>query len=111
MFNNISAKADKYIVFILIFILSNILAYPAFSSVCRNYNGQNICILNINRSAKNYWEYRASITVDGQKKPLEVYNCRQRFKVQPNGTVVPFEHQDPGDLICRFFKNTSYERN
>ncbi|MCC5635804.1 hypothetical protein LC593_08035 [Nostoc sp. CHAB 5844] len=94
----------RYFALILLLIVSNFLILPAYASVCRNYNGRQICILSINRSAKNYWEYRAIISVDGKKRPLEVYNCRQKVRIQPDGTVSPFDHKDPGQLICSFFK-------
>ncbi|MDF5735415.1 MAG: hypothetical protein PUQ00_06945 [Nostoc sp. S13] len=98
----------KYIIFMLLLILLFSGVHPAFASVCRNYNiydglRHRICILSINRSAKNYWEYRAAVSVDGVKRPVEVYNCRQRVKVKQNGTVLPFQQKDPGEMICSFF--------
>lgn len=96
----------KYIIFLLLLILSFLVALPAFASVCRNFNGHQICILSINRSAKNYWEYRASVSVDGVKMPIEVYNCRQRVKIQQNGTVLPFEQKSAGEMICSFFNSS-----
>ncbi|MHC5938705.1 hypothetical protein [Nostoc sp.] len=91
---------------LLILLLS--IVDPAFASVCRNYDGlrHQICILSINRSAKNYWEYRAAVSVDGVKRPVEVYNCRQRAKVQEDGTVLPFQQKDPGEMICSFFNSS-----
>ncbi|MEH2027585.1 MAG: hypothetical protein V7K62_29185 [Nostoc sp.] len=72
----------------LLFILPFCVVNPAFASVCRNYDDYNglrlhhqICILSISRSAKNYWEYRATVSVDGVKRPTEVYNCREGVKV------------------------------
>uniref|UniRef100_UPI0030D77BE3 hypothetical protein n=1 Tax=Calothrix sp. NIES-2098 TaxID=1954171 RepID=UPI0030D77BE3 len=89
---------------LLLLILNFSVALPAAASVCRNYNGHHVCILSIQRSAKNYWEYKASFSVDDVKTPIEVYNCRSRVKIQKNGTVVPFGDKDPGELICNFFK-------
>ncbi|YAG16244.1 Ig-like domain-containing protein [Nostoc sp. DSM 114161] len=96
----------KYIIFVLLLILSFLVAFPAFASVCRNYSGHRICILSINRSAKNYWEYRASVSVDGVKTPIQVYNCRQRVKIQQNGSVLPFEQKSAGEMICSFFNSS-----
>jgi hypothetical protein len=79
---------------------------PAFASVCRNYNSHQICILSISRSAKNYWEYKATVSVDGVKRPSQVYNCRERVKVQQGGTILPFEQKDPGEMICSFFNSS-----
>jgi hypothetical protein len=58
--------------------LSFSIALPAYASFCHNDNGHQICIIDIKRSAKNYWEYRIVLGVDGVKRPVEVYNCRDR---------------------------------
>lgn len=100
-------KLYKFIALILLLILSNTVALPAIAAVCRNYHGQRICIVSINRSAKNYWEYRATVTVDGVKRPQEVYNCHQKLRVQQDGTIVLFKSKDPGELICSFFRNNA----
>lgn len=100
-----------YIIYVLLLILPFSVVNPAFASVCRNYDvydglHQKICILSISRSAKNYWEYRATVSVDGVKRPTEVFNCRERVKVQQDGTVLPFEQKDPGDIVCSFFNSS-----
>lgn len=97
-------SAIRSVTFLLLLILSLLVALPAAASVCRNYNGHRICILSIQRSAKNYWEYRASVSVDDIKTPIEVYNCRSQVKIQQDGTIVPFGYKDPGDMVCSFFK-------
>ncbi|WP_335097265.1 hypothetical protein [Nostoc sp.] len=94
---------------LLILLFSGV--HPAFASVCRNYDvydglRHQICILSINRSAKNYWEYRAAVSVDGVKRPVQVYNCRERVKVQHDGTVLPFQQKNPGEMICSFFNSS-----
>jgi hypothetical protein len=97
---------------LMLFLILNLSAtYPAFASVCRNYDVDDrlhhqICIISINRSAKKYWEYRAAVSVNGVKRPTEVYNCRERVKVQNNGTILPFEQKDPGEMICSFFNSS-----
>ena len=91
----------KYIIlsiFLLIFFLA--VASPVAASFCRNYNGNKICILSIKRSAKNYWEYRAEVSINGVRKPLEIYNCRTQLKTQKNGNIVKFTSNGPGKLIC-----------
>ncbi len=85
-------------------MLSLAVALPAQASFCRNSNDHLICILSIKRSAKNYWEYRAAVSVDGVKRPIEVYNCRERVRVRQDGAVVPFEPNSPGELICNLIK-------
>lgn len=93
----------KCICFFLLLISFFWLALPAEASVCRNYEGREICIVDIKRSAKNYWEYRVILSVDGEKKPLEVYNCRDRTTVKKDRTMLAFGENNPGEIVCRFF--------
>ncbi|NEO34127.1 MAG: hypothetical protein F6K36_27725 [Symploca sp. SIO3C6] len=105
---------SKYTAFLMLLILSISIAFPASASVCRNYNGHQICILSIKRSAKNYWEYRAAVSVDGVAQATKVYDCRQqqnlsslsanRVKTQKGGTSVPLGDSESGKMICNFFK-------
>lgn len=109
----------KFIALLLFLTLSfacggqGAIAFPAFPSLCRNVSNHLICIKSINRSAKNYWEYRAVVSIDGVDRPIEVYNCRDRplsgtegdrVKIRHDGTVVPFEQQGAAELICSFFQ-------
>ncbi|MEW6493576.1 MAG: hypothetical protein AB1589_13875 [Cyanobacteriota bacterium] len=94
----------KFIALLLGLALSFAIASPAEASFCRNSDHHSICILSIKRSAKNYWEYRASVRVDGVERPIEVYNCRDRIRIRQDGTVVPFESDGSGELICKFFQ-------
>ncbi|WP_232317126.1 hypothetical protein [Anabaena sp. CA = ATCC 33047] len=91
-------------VILLIFVFSVSWTSPAWAMMCRNYEGHEICILSIKRSAKKYWEYQASVSVDGVKTPVEIYNCRGRFKLQKDGKVIQFTQNSPGEVICSFFK-------
>lgn len=77
---------------------------PAEAAFCRSVNEQQICIVNIKRSAKYYWEYRVVVSVDGMEKPLELYNCRDRVRLQQDGTRLPFQPNGLGELVCHFFK-------
>ena len=92
----------KYIALLLIIpFLWFAVALPAEAfTYCRNLNDRAICILRIQRSAKNYWEYRAVVSIDGVKKPMEVYNCRDRVRIREDGTVVSFRSRGIGELIC-----------
>jgi hypothetical protein len=94
----------KFIALLLCLTLSFAVALPAEASFCRNSSDRVICITYIKRSAKNYWEYRATVSVDGVERPIEVYNCRDRIRVRQDGIVVPFESNGPGELICSFFQ-------
>lgn len=88
------------IILLLAFALLLLRVLPAEAAFCRTTAEHRICILEIKRSAKNYWEYRAAISIDGQTRPIEVYNCRERVRVLANG-VVPFVANGAGELICR----------
>ncbi|MBD2663868.1 hypothetical protein B6N60_05147 [Richelia sinica FACHB-800] len=94
----------KYLIILGLFLFSLFVNAPAFALVCRHYQGHEICILNIKRSAKKYWEYRASVSIDGVKTPMEVYNCRAKFKLNQDGTVSQFIPHSPGEMICSYFK-------
>jgi len=94
----------KFITLLLLLTFSLAIAPPAEASFCRNSNDHSICVLSIKRSAKNYWEYRVVISIDGKKQPLEVYNCRKRIKINRQGDIIPFQTNSPGEIICSFFK-------
>jgi hypothetical protein len=95
----------KIIALILGFALSLSIAFsislPAAAAFCRTSGERTICILEIKRSAKNHWEYRAAVKVNGEERPIEVYNCRDRVRIQQDGTAIPFQSNGAGDLICR----------
>lgn len=77
------------------------LASPAWAETCRMYRDREICILSIKRSAKYYWEYRAEVRVDGEKRPLQKYDCRRHVRIRRDGTTVPFEKHGAGEYICK----------
>ena len=81
-----------------------ILTSPASAVFCRTVEDHTLCILEIQRSAKNHWEYRAIVRIDGQTQPKQVYDCQDRVRIQPNGEILAFQRLDGGDLICSFFR-------
>lgn len=90
---------------LLLMVLSFLIAPPAkATSFCRNYRDRTICILSIKRSAKYYWQYLATVSIDGVNRDQEVYNCRDRLRIEKNGNVETFEPRGAGELICRFFE-------
>jgi hypothetical protein len=98
-------KKIRAIVVLSLLALSLTVALPAqAASFCRNYNDRVICILSIKRSAKYHWQYLATVSIDGIARPMEVYNCRDRSRIQRDGTVLSFEPYGAGELICNFFK-------
>ncbi len=67
---------------------------------CRWAGDREVCILRIERSAKNYREYRAQVRIDGKKRPLAVYDCRRRQRRSRDGTRRPFEPDGAGEVVC-----------
>lgn len=79
------------------------LIFPVEAATCRTLDGHQICIIQIKRSAKNYWEYRAIVSIDGKKRPREVYNCRDKYTVEYDLAIIPFKKNGTGELICSLF--------
>ena len=90
----------KFLAVLLILIGSLTVAFPAEAAFCRTLNDHAICILQIKRSAKYHWEYRASVSIDGVARPVEIYNCRDRLWTRKDGRELRFEPNGAGDLIC-----------
>jgi hypothetical protein len=76
-------------------------ALPAQASTCQQWQDHTICFVQIKRSAKYSWEYRAQVTIDGVKQPPTVYNCRTRQATPKNGKPQPFTEDGAGALICQ----------
>lgn len=77
---------------------------PVQAATCRTIDDREICILSIKRSAKNYWEYRAKVQVDGEVKPIQVYDCRKKITIQDNKVLELFEQDGTAEAVCSFFK-------
>jgi hypothetical protein len=76
----------------------------AAAAPCRAVGSQTVCIVEIKRSAKYPWEYRVTLSQDGVKQPQEIYNCRDRVRVNAAGITVPFREAGTGEWICRLVK-------
>lgn len=90
--------------FLIVFVFTLVISPPAHAVVCRDVNGHHICILNIKRSAKKYWEYRVTASIDGINQPSKTYQCRDRIKFLPNGTILRFGDEDVAQVVCNLFK-------
>ncbi len=77
------------------------LPLPAIALSCYPYQGTEICILTIKRSAKYHWEYRASVKVNGVTYPDQVYNCRTQTKKGKYGKETAFSPQGVGEFLCK----------
>lgn len=71
---------------------------------CRQIDGHEVCIVDLRRSAKNYWEYWAVVQVDGVMRSPELYNCRDRTRFQADGNGTPLASDGMGWFVCRLFK-------
>lgn len=81
----------------------------ADAAMCRERNDQQVCILKLKRSAKNYWEYRAQVSIDGKKQAnKEIYNCRDRTLTRKGKYPIPFKLNSPGELVCEIFQKPRY---
>lgn len=91
----------------LVLLLAGFVAGSGMSTaqatpLCRQLGEHQVCLLDIKRSAKNYWEYRAVVKIDGKRQPMAVYSCRDRLRtVKKTGQVIPFAPQGAGQLICQ----------
>jgi hypothetical protein len=92
----------KICLWIVIFFLSFI--PPIEAAACRTIQDQAICIVDIKRSAKNYWEYRVTLSINQMIQPVEIYNCRDRQIIKSDKTRVKFSSQDLSQSICRLYK-------
>lgn len=78
---------------------------PAIAApLCRTIKNQTVCILTIKRSAKNYWEYSAAVSIDGKRGRKEPYDCRGRYKTRRDGSIEYFENPSIGTLVCKTYK-------
>lgn len=91
-------------IIVLIALLCVIYSLPAQASPCRSLKGQSVCILDIQRSAKNHWEYRLKIKIDQITQPVAIYNCRDRFSQTLDGEKLPFAPQGVGDWVCHLLE-------
>ncbi|MEL7035112.1 MAG: hypothetical protein AAFO04_05770 [Cyanobacteria bacterium J06592_8] len=90
----------KFSIVLLLLLIFLICPQPAQASQCYTIEGNQICILKIKRSAKYHWEYRASVSINGKKKPIEIYNCRTKTKITAERRLKRFEKNGVGKLIC-----------
>lgn len=94
---------ELFLVLVIVFWLG--FAPCADASMCRDRFGQEVCILKLKRSAKNYWEYRATVSVNGEKQRYkEIYNCRDRTLTRQGKFPIPFRENSPGELVCKTFQ-------
>ena len=86
---------------------------PLAAKTCQKTFNQDIpnhqiCLLQIKRSAKNYWEYRVTLKIGDRQKVARIYNCRQHSYWQTDlGQVNPQDQPEQDQLeqyICRLYE-------
>jgi hypothetical protein len=85
------------------------MALPAIAAQCQTVASQEVCILNLRRSAKNYWEYWAQLSINGIKQPERVYDCRvfarERSRNIPSElSAETVKAESIGSLVCRLYR-------
>ncbi|WP_309744215.1 MULTISPECIES: hypothetical protein [unclassified Chamaesiphon] len=78
---------------------------PARAEFCRQVDGQQICIIDIKRSAKNYWQYQAMVRIDGIDMPAASYDCRDRLITDPDGNMSSFRSRKDGRIVCSLYRS------
>lgn len=95
----------KRLILLLSLVFWSVLMPVANAEMCGVRNGHQICILKLKRSAKYYWEYRATVSIDGQRqRNQEIYNCRDRTLTRKGKYPIPFKSNSPGELVCDLFQ-------
>ena len=77
---------------------------PALAAFCRQVEGHRICIVDIKRSAKNYWQYQAVVSNDGIESPSASYDCRERLIIDLEGKVSSFRSRKDAQFVCSLYR-------
>ena len=82
-----------------------LIAPIANAATCQNIRDREVCLLKLKRSAKYYWEYRATISINGKKQPERFYDCRDRYYTESDGFKMYLKSDDPlAQSVCRLYK-------
>ena len=93
------------LVWIGLFIGLTIAPLPSLAAdICRPVDQHTVCIITIKRSAKNFWQYNAAVSIDGKRGPKEPYDCRSKIKTNPDGSITRFGKNSIGALVCRAYR-------
>lgn len=78
---------------------------PAYADFCRQIEGHRICIVDIKRSAKNYWQYQAVVSNDGIAATAASYDCRERLITDLSGKVSSFRSRQDAKFVCSLYRS------
>jgi hypothetical protein len=90
--------------FCLVLLGWAVIVAPAQAEFCRQVDGHRICILSIKRSAKNYWQYQATVSTDGIQQPAASYDCREKSIVEADGNMALFRSRLDGSIVCSLYR-------
>ena len=95
----------NFFIIVLFIVASFLVALKTEANICKSWSGHQVCVVRMKRSAKYYWEYRTILSVDGNKRPEIVYNCRDFSYFKADKTKVYFQDDknDLGNFVCRLF--------
>jgi hypothetical protein len=80
------------------------IADPVRAEFCRQTDGHRICIVSIKRSAKNFWQYQAMVSMDGIDRPSASYDCRARLITEADGNTASFRSRQDGKIVCSLYR-------
>lgn len=94
---------------LLVLVWATCIALPANAAQCQTIAGQEVCILNLRRSAKNYWEYWAQLSINGTKQPERIYDCRvfareRSRNIPPELSAETVKAESIGSFVCRLYR-------
>ncbi|MGG6241366.1 hypothetical protein ACQ4N7_22305 [Nodosilinea sp. AN01ver1] len=76
--------------------------YNADASIgifCQDVASHQVCLETIKRSAKYVWQYRVTVSIDGERQPVKYYDCRS-FVISPDESTTPSNEVAIRQLIC-----------
>jgi hypothetical protein len=82
----------------------SIASESALAASCRSIAERRVCIETIQRSAKNYWQYRTTISVDGIRQSVATYDCRDRLIYGSQGKITAFADDPTGKIVCQLYR-------
>ena len=95
----------NYFILILFVSASFLITPKTEANICKFWSGHQVCVFQIKRSAKYYWEYRTILSVDGKKRPEIIYDCLDFSYFKPDKTKVYFADNENnlGNFVCHLF--------
>jgi hypothetical protein len=100
----------RLVVGLMLVLLGGWMSPVAAAPACRMVNQESVCLLDIRRSAKYHWEYRATVQVGDRAPVREIYDCRDRRQRRSDGPWMPIQAGGTGDYVCRLLQSGTARR-